>query len=108
MEHYRLQPLGHRLDMVGERARCREAERVPKGTNGHFPYCQCDADQSGPSQELFVPLVKKYGFEYSESDSYDVQQLRTTAIEQAAVAGDTWHVPSLRPRTSVLTVILSG
>ncbi|KAI0695406.1 peptidase family M1-domain-containing protein [Cerioporus squamosus] len=49
-------------------------------------------------RELFVPLVKKYGFDYSESDSYDVQQLRTTAIEQAADADDPWVVDELRSR----------
>ncbi|KAI0747687.1 peptidase family M1-domain-containing protein [Daedaleopsis nitida] len=49
-------------------------------------------------RELFVPLVKKFGFEYSESDSYDVQQLRTTAIEQAAVAGDPWVIEELKGR----------
>ncbi|KAI0713398.1 peptidase family M1-domain-containing protein [Earliella scabrosa] len=49
-------------------------------------------------RELFVPLVKEYGFEYSESDSYDVQQLRTTAIQQAADAGDPWVVDELKSR----------
>ncbi|KAI0806986.1 peptidase family M1-domain-containing protein [Fomes fomentarius] len=49
-------------------------------------------------RELFVPLVKQYGFEYSESDSYDVQQLRTTAIEAAASAGDKWVVDELKSR----------
>ncbi|RDX52652.1 hypothetical protein OH76DRAFT_1553921 [Lentinus brumalis] len=49
-------------------------------------------------RELFVPLVKKYGFEYSKSDSYDVQQLRTTAIEQAASAEDPWVVEELKSR----------
>ncbi|KAI1788458.1 peptidase family M1-domain-containing protein [Ganoderma leucocontextum] len=49
-------------------------------------------------RELFVPLVKQHGFEYSDSDSYDVQQLRTTAIEQSADAGDSWVVKELQSR----------
>ncbi|TBU29067.1 peptidase family M1-domain-containing protein [Dichomitus squalens] len=49
-------------------------------------------------RELFVPLVKQHGFDYSDSDTYDVQQLRTTAIEQAADAGDPWVVKELTSR----------
>lgn len=39
-------------------------------------------------RSLFVPLVKKLGYEYSESDSADITQLRTTAISHAASAED--------------------
>ena len=42
-------------------------------------------------QELFVPIVKQHGFEYKTDDAHDVVQLRTTAIEQAASAGDPWY-----------------
>ena len=41
-------------------------------------------------QELFVPLAKRMGLEDSPSDTADEQQLRTTAVEQAASAGDQW------------------
>ncbi|KAH9857712.1 leucyl aminopeptidase [Lenzites betulinus] len=49
-------------------------------------------------RELFVPIVKRLGFEYGKSDSYDDVQLRTTAIEQAAEAGDSWVLEELKSR----------
>ncbi|KAI6109871.1 hypothetical protein F5141DRAFT_1117209 [Pisolithus sp. B1] len=49
-------------------------------------------------RDLFVPLVKRLGFEYSLSDSVDISQLRTRAIEQAANAGDSDVVAELRRR----------
>ncbi|KAJ8489143.1 hypothetical protein ONZ51_g3140 [Trametes cubensis] len=48
--------------------------------------------------ELFVPIVKQLGFEYKADDAHDVVQLRTTAIEQAASAGDPWVVEELKKR----------
>ena len=44
-----------------------------------------------PAQELFLPLVKRLGFEYPAAESANDQQLRTLAIEQAADAGDPWY-----------------
>lgn len=44
------------------------------------------------TQELYVPLVKKLGFEYSEQDNDDTNELRTRAIEQAALAKDPEYV----------------
>ncbi|OBZ75470.1 Aminopeptidase 1 [Grifola frondosa] len=38
--------------------------------------------------ELFVPIVHRLGFEYSDDESVDTRQLRTKAIEQAAAGGD--------------------
>ncbi|KAI0637348.1 leucyl aminopeptidase [Trametes polyzona] len=49
-------------------------------------------------RELFVPIVKRLGLEFSDSDSYDDVQLRTTAIEQAAEAGDPWVLSELKSR----------
>ncbi|KAI0781326.1 leucyl aminopeptidase [Trametes elegans] len=49
-------------------------------------------------RELFVPIVKRLGFEYKASDPYDDIQLRTTAIEQAAEAGDAWYAFDLKDR----------
>ncbi|KAI0668551.1 leucyl aminopeptidase [Trametes maxima] len=49
-------------------------------------------------RELFVPIVKRLGFEYKESDPYEDGQLRTTAIEEAASAGDPWVVGELKSR----------
>ncbi|KAI0373350.1 leucyl aminopeptidase [Pilatotrama ljubarskyi] len=49
-------------------------------------------------RELFVPIVKRLGFAYKESDPYDDVQLRTTAIEQAAEAGDPWVIGELQKR----------
>ncbi|KAI9056855.1 leucyl aminopeptidase [Trametes sanguinea] len=43
-------------------------------------------------RELFVPIVKRLGFEYKASDPHDEVQLRTLAIEQAASAEDSWYV----------------
>ncbi|KAH7889759.1 peptidase family M1-domain-containing protein [Phlebopus sp. FC_14] len=47
---------------------------------------------------LFTPIVKRLGYEYSVSDSADITQLRTGAIGQAAVAGDTDVVEELKGR----------
>ncbi|KAI0831781.1 leucyl aminopeptidase [Trametes gibbosa] len=53
---------------------------------------------NGMRRELFVPIVKRLGFEYGASDPYDDVQLRTTAIEQAAEAGDPWVLEELKGR----------
>lgn len=45
---------------------------------------------------LFAPLVKQLGYEYTSSDSADISQLRTQAIEQAANAGDSAVIKELR------------
>ncbi|KAL4067568.1 leucyl aminopeptidase [Scleroderma citrinum] len=47
---------------------------------------------------LFTPLVKRLGYEYTPSDSADVSQLRTRAIEQAASAGDSTVITELQGR----------
>ncbi|OAX41307.1 hypothetical protein K503DRAFT_848469 [Rhizopogon vinicolor AM-OR11-026] len=47
---------------------------------------------------LFVPIVKRLGYEYSPSDSADISQLRTRAIGQAAIAGDPTVVEELKTR----------
>lgn len=49
-------------------------------------------------RDLFVPLVKRLGYEYSSSDSIDISQLRTRAIEQAANAGDSDIIVELQRR----------
>ncbi|OJT04088.1 Aminopeptidase 2, mitochondrial [Trametes pubescens] len=49
-------------------------------------------------RELFVPIVKRLGFEYKDSDPYDDVQLRTTAISQCAEAGDPWVLGELKSR----------
>lgn len=47
-------------------------------------------------QDLFAPLIKELGFEYSEAESVDTRQLRTKIIEQAASAGNEAYVFSFR------------
>ncbi|KAJ8084691.1 Aminopeptidase 2 mitochondrial [Marasmius tenuissimus] len=49
-------------------------------------------------RSLFNPLVKKLGFDYSESESVDTKQLRTCAIENAASAGETSVIEELKSR----------
>ncbi|KAI0717276.1 peptidase family M1-domain-containing protein [Cerioporus squamosus] len=49
-------------------------------------------------RDLFVPIVKRLGFESSPNDSPNDKQLRTKAIEQAADAGDTGVVGELKSR----------
>ncbi|KAI6039016.1 hypothetical protein EDC04DRAFT_2879735 [Pisolithus marmoratus] len=49
-------------------------------------------------RDLFVPLVKRLGYEYSSTDSVDTSQLRTRAIEQAGNAGDFDVVAELQRR----------
>lgn len=44
------------------------------------------------TQELFVPIVKRLGYEFPEDEDVDLRQLRTTAIRQAAQAGDASYV----------------
>lgn len=39
-------------------------------------------------QKIFSPVVERLGFEYSETESVDTRQLRTRAINTAAMAGD--------------------
>lgn len=47
---------------------------------------------------LFAPIVQRLGYEYSPSDSVDISQLRTRAVGQAAVAGDSAVVEELKTR----------
>ncbi|KAF8803558.1 hypothetical protein BYT27DRAFT_7214560 [Phlegmacium glaucopus] len=47
---------------------------------------------------LFVPLVEKLGYEYSESDSRDTSLLRTLAVGQASAARDEGVVKELKSR----------
>ncbi|EMD34526.1 hypothetical protein CERSUDRAFT_86618 [Gelatoporia subvermispora B] len=49
-------------------------------------------------RELFSPLAKRLGFEYSDSESVDTHELRTLAISQAARAGDQEVVKELQSR----------
>ncbi|KAG7092748.1 hypothetical protein E1B28_009075 [Marasmius oreades] len=49
-------------------------------------------------RSLFSPLVKRLGYVYSSTDSPDVTQLRTCAIEQCALAGDISVVDELKSR----------
>ncbi|KAJ8469486.1 hypothetical protein ONZ45_g16876 [Pleurotus djamor] len=49
---------------------------------------------------LFSPLVEKLGYDYADGESTDTQQLRTTAISQAARAKDPKVVEELRSRFS--------
>ncbi|EIM90757.1 leucyl aminopeptidase [Stereum hirsutum FP-91666 SS1] len=49
-------------------------------------------------RELYVPLVKKLGFEYSDQDDADTSELRTRAIEQAALAKDPGTIQELQQR----------
>ncbi|RDX48017.1 hypothetical protein OH76DRAFT_1484207 [Lentinus brumalis] len=48
--------------------------------------------------DLFVPLVKRLGYESSPTDPPNDKQLRTKAVEQAADAGDTVVVNELKSR----------
>ncbi|CAE7223560.1 unnamed protein product [Rhizoctonia solani] len=47
---------------------------------------------------LFVPLVSKLGYEYKDSESPDVHELRTIAITQSAVSQDESVIHELRSR----------
>ncbi|KAF5391327.1 hypothetical protein D9757_002062 [Collybiopsis confluens] len=47
---------------------------------------------------LFLPFVKKLGYEYSDSDSPDISQLRTCAIEQCLSAKDQSVIDELKGR----------
>ncbi|KAL0580690.1 Aminopeptidase 2 mitochondrial [Marasmius crinis-equi] len=49
-------------------------------------------------RSLFAPLVKKLGFEYSQSDDIDTTQLRTCAIDHAVSAGETSVIEELKGR----------
>ncbi|KAK1231989.1 Aminopeptidase 2 mitochondrial [Marasmius sp. AFHP31] len=49
-------------------------------------------------RSLFAPLVEGLGYENSDSDSPDVTQLRTCAIEQCVSAGQTNVVEELKSR----------
>ncbi|CAE6537754.1 unnamed protein product [Rhizoctonia solani] len=47
---------------------------------------------------LFVPLVEKLGYEYKDTESPDVHELRTLAITQSAVTQDETVIRELRAR----------
>ncbi|KAI0340189.1 leucyl aminopeptidase [Trametopsis cervina] len=49
-------------------------------------------------KELFLPIVKRLGYEYVKGEDLDIAQLRTTAITQAAHAGDESVVNELKSR----------
>jgi aminopeptidase 2 len=49
-------------------------------------------------RELFVPLIEKLGYEYSESESRDTSLLRTLAVEHASAARDEGVVEELKSR----------
>ncbi|KAI0933682.1 hypothetical protein AcV5_005768 [Taiwanofungus camphoratus] len=49
-------------------------------------------------RELFVPIVKRLGYEYSDDESVDVREMRTMAITQAAVANDESVIKELTSR----------
>ncbi|CAG7846066.1 Aminopeptidase 2; Flags: Precursor [Serendipita indica DSM 11827] len=53
-------------------------------------------------QSLFVPLVKKYGFEPRKEDTFDDRQLRTLAIGQAAGAEAPEVIKELQSRFKLL------
>ncbi len=40
------------------------------------------------TKELFAPIVDRLGYEYDQDESDDIHELRTTAISEAADAGD--------------------
>ncbi|KEP46132.1 leucyl aminopeptidase [Rhizoctonia solani 123E] len=52
----------------------------------------------GFRRHLFVPLVKKLGYEYNDSESPDVHELRTIAITQSAICRDESVIRELRMR----------
>ncbi|EUC58817.1 leucyl aminopeptidase [Rhizoctonia solani AG-3 Rhs1AP] len=47
---------------------------------------------------LLAPLVKKLGYEYKDSESPDVHELRTIAITQSAICGNESVIRELRTR----------
>ncbi|KAI0789033.1 hypothetical protein BC629DRAFT_1582206 [Irpex lacteus] len=49
-------------------------------------------------RELFVPIVDRLGYDYAKGESVDIHQLRTTAITEAANAGDEGVLKELRNR----------
>ncbi|KAK7693087.1 hypothetical protein QCA50_002652 [Cerrena zonata] len=49
-------------------------------------------------KEFFVPIVKRLGYEYSETEDVSVKELRTRAIMQAAEAGNEGVIEELRGR----------
>ncbi|KAI0792895.1 hypothetical protein C8Q75DRAFT_751852 [Abortiporus biennis] len=49
-------------------------------------------------RELFVPLVKKLGYEYSDDESVDTKELRTRAVSAAVAAEDPEVIKELTSR----------
>ncbi|KAF8212441.1 hypothetical protein K438DRAFT_1806516 [Mycena galopus ATCC 62051] len=49
-------------------------------------------------RSLFVPIVKRLGYEYSADDAFDVTQLRTLAISMAASGEDQGVIDELKSR----------
>ena len=58
-------------------------------------------------QALFVPLVDKLGYDYTDEDSTDTSLLRTCAITQAAAAKDpAWVLHMSSPFASLILFLL--
>ncbi len=75
-----------RLDVVRVSADPREAQRFPKGMS--MLLIACVGSNTDVMKELFVRIVDRLGYDYAKGESVDIHQLRTTAITEAANAGD--------------------
>ena len=72
-------------DIFWENVRTRELFREFRKVRGN-PDCENHADVL--LQSLYSPLVKKLGYDYSETDSADTKQLRSLAISGGASSED--------------------
>ena len=83
------------LQVVRERVGCGRSERLP---TSKLPVCFIlpvrERCVDFVRQTLFVPLVKKLGYEYPENEDPDTTMLRTAAISAAVSAKDPKCVPS--------------
>ncbi len=81
--------LYHCVDVVRASASAGFAQPFPDGTAFPPAILFSNSLTRFASQDLFVPLVKRLGYESSPTDPPNDKQLRTKAVEQAADAGDT-------------------
>ncbi|KIP12371.1 hypothetical protein PHLGIDRAFT_32955 [Phlebiopsis gigantea 11061_1 CR5-6] len=74
------------------------ADDLPAIPSAWFEYPDIVEKLQAFRRELFSPLVRKLGYDYPEGEHVDVVKLRTTAIQQAAAAGDQSVINELKSR----------
>jgi hypothetical protein len=74
--------------MTRSHSRSRHSAEFVVSSSAFVLFCDASRINLSLPQALCSPLVEKLGLEYSKTDSADITQLRTLAVEGAATVGD--------------------